>query len=130
MEELDSKRNKLEEFRKDKIKGIILRSALNWAEFGEKPSKNFLNLEKQKVINRRIYKLKDSSENVIQDQKGIMTEIFQFFSNLYKKRSNKNVDWSKLIHSDAPKLDQHMKQSLEGPLTLDEIPADIQKYEK
>ena len=130
LEELDSKHNRLEEFRKDKIKGILLRSALNWAEFGEKPSKFFLNLEKQKVINRyvnrRIYKLKDISENVIQDQKGIMTEIFKFFSNLYKKRSNKNVDWSKLIHSDVPKLDQHMKQSLEGPLTLDEITAAIQ----
>ena len=46
LEELDSKRNQLEEFRKDKIKGILLRSALNWAEFGEKPSKFFLNPKK------------------------------------------------------------------------------------
>ena len=48
LEVLESKRNTLEELRKEKVNGILLRSKLKWVEFGEKPSKFFLNLEKKK----------------------------------------------------------------------------------
>ena len=63
----------------------------------------------------------DSRDIVIQDQKGIMTEIFQFYSKLYTKSSVENFDWNRLAHFDIPKLNTRMKDSLEGPLTLDEI---------
>ena len=47
-EDLDLKRNTLEELRKEKIQGNILRSSLKWAEFGEKPSKFFSKFRKTK----------------------------------------------------------------------------------
>jgi hypothetical protein len=46
IQELISKKEKLIEFRKDKMQGILLRSKARWAAEGEKITKYFCNLEK------------------------------------------------------------------------------------
>ena len=51
---LENLKSKLEEIRKSKIKGMILRSKLQWIEEGEKPTKFFANLEKKNYVNKLI----------------------------------------------------------------------------
>ena len=55
---LEDKKNKLEEIRKIKIDGVMLRSRCRYEDLGEKPTKYFLNLESRnyqdKVINHLI----------------------------------------------------------------------------
>ena len=72
-------------------------------------------------MSRQIYKLMDSNGKVIQDQKGIQAEVYKFYSTLYESKPIDKFDWNILESFEIPKLDTHMKESLEGQLTLDEI---------
>lgn len=47
LQKLTDAQNRLEEFRKDYIEGLFIRTKLNWIEQGEKPTKYFLSLEKR-----------------------------------------------------------------------------------
>ena len=49
-EKLDQLTAELEALRKQKLQGTIIRSRARWAEFGEKSSKYFLNLENRNYI--------------------------------------------------------------------------------
>ena len=80
IEELEDKKNSLEDLRKQKVEDAILRSKLEWMEFGEKPSKFFLNLEKQNRINRQIKTLIDDQGNIILN-KNVPFEIHRFTLN-------------------------------------------------
>ena len=49
---LEIKKEELENVRKEKIKGINIRSRVKWAGEGEKPTKYFCNLESRNYINK------------------------------------------------------------------------------
>ena len=121
LEELEYKKASLEDLRKQKINDAMLRSKLNWMEFGEKPSKFFLNLQKQNFVNRQMKKLVDDKGKLIQD-KSILIETYNFYSKLYQKKNQvEAVDWNDLAHLNVPKLNTQLKDSLEGPLLMDEV---------
>jgi len=117
---LEDKKNSLEDLRKQKVEDAILRSKLEWMEFGEKPSKFFLNLEKQNRINRQIKTLIDDQGNIILNE-NVPFEIHRFYSKLYKHKPVSDFDWDILKLRTIPKLNAQMKDSLEGPLLIDEI---------
>ena len=68
--------------------GIILRSKTHWYEEGEKNTKYFLSLEKNKAKSH-IRKVIDSNSEEITDQGNILKEIRCFYSNLYSRKSVK-----------------------------------------
>lgn len=56
IELLDEKKNALENLRKEKLQGHMIRSRALWLEEGEKPSKYFCNLESRNFLNKTIKK--------------------------------------------------------------------------
>ena len=120
LEELEYKKVCLEDLRKQRIDESILRSKLKWMEFGEKPSKFFLNLEKQNYINRQMKKLIDEKGNIIQG-KNVLHETFRFYSHLYEKKPVETFDWNDIADLNVPKLSSHVRDSLEGPLDMNEV---------
>lgn len=60
-EKLQDAKNKLQEIRKEHIKGLFVRSKVKWIENGEKPTKYFLSLEKRNYINKTVNKLMHDS---------------------------------------------------------------------
>lgn len=56
IELLDEKKNALENLRKEKLQGHMIRSRALWLEEGEKPSKYFCNLESRNFLNKAIKK--------------------------------------------------------------------------
>ena len=60
-EKLQDAKNKLQEIRKEHIKGLFVRSKVKWIENEEKPSKYFLSLEKRNYINKTVNKLMHDS---------------------------------------------------------------------
>ena len=120
LEELEHKKGRLEDLRKQKIDEAMLRSKLKWIEFGEKPSKFFLNLEKQNFVNRQMKKLIDDKGNVIKD-KDVLSETSHFYSNLNKKIQEEDFDWNALDNLQVPKLNANLRDSLEGPLSMEEV---------
>ena len=70
-----------------------------WYEYGEKPTKFFLNLEKTRAHQNKIKNLLING-NEMTDQKEVNNELFIFYNNLFKndKRSSK-YDTSQFLSS-------------------------------
>ena len=78
----------LENIYDKKAEGAKLRSKCKWYQHGEKPTKFFLNLEKQKAINTTVRHLIDDGKDIT-DLKEINACICKFYKNLFKKNVSK-----------------------------------------
>ena len=79
----------LENIYDKKAEGAKIRSKCEWYQHGEKPTKLFLNLEKQKAINTTVRHSFDD-DKVIADLKEIKACICKFYKNLFKKNVSKS----------------------------------------
>ena len=66
---LNTKKNELENIRKERLKGAFIRSRAKWIEEGEKPSKYFCHLESRNFTNKLIPKIVECDGTVIKNQK-------------------------------------------------------------
>ena len=91
--------------------GIILRSKAQWYEEGEKGSKYFLTLEKNRKAKTCIRRLNSELNSHIEDPQSIMLEIKTFYSNLYKRTSVKTEEecLQYLLKLSTPKLSKDEK---------------------
>ena len=85
IENLEYKKILLQEYREKKIRGMIVRSRLQWLEDGEKPSRYFCNLENRNFSSKKMCFLINDNGDPIFDQKDILNETKTFYQNLYKK---------------------------------------------
>ena len=65
------------------IQGNVIRSRANWYEYGEKNNKYFLNLESRRMSNSCIRKLFDKGGKLISSPKLILSELHDFYTELY-----------------------------------------------
>ena len=129
---IETKKEELENIRKEKIKGIIIRSRVRWAEEGEKPTKYFCNLESRNFTNKTIYKIENDNGDTITKQKEILHEVKHFYENLYKchdLNETQDDEITSILENiqHHPKLSLESKNSLEGELTDKEILAALKK---
>ena len=80
---------KLENVYDKKAEGAKIRSKCKWYQHGEKPTKLFFNLEKQKAINATVRHLIDEGKDIT-DFKEINAGICEFYKNLFKKNVSKS----------------------------------------
>ena len=72
----------------DKLyQGKLIRSRCDWYEHGEKSSKFFLNLEKNRAIQNQVRTI-SCSDKEISDEKEINTELFKFYKTLFEPKTN------------------------------------------
>ena len=126
MELIDSKKEELENLRRDKLQGIIVRSRVRWAEEGEKPTKYFCNLESRNYSNKIIPKVVKDDGNTVINQEDILIEVKNFYKNLYGSQDNipgQDLEIENLLNSinANPKLTEEDKKCLEGELSEKEI---------
>jgi hypothetical protein len=79
--------NELEEIRCNEIKGMILRSKVQWIEESKKLTQIFVSLEKRNYVNKLINKL-DIHGNIIQNPEAILSETEHFHESLYQSNIN------------------------------------------
>ena len=79
----------LENIYDKKAEGGKIRSKCEWYQHGEKPTKFFFNLEKQKAINTTVRHLIDDDKDIT-DLKEINACICKFYKNLFKKNVSKS----------------------------------------
>ena len=65
---LETKKIELENIRKIKMQGQLIRSKAQWCQFGEKPSKYFCNLEAYNFSNKIIPKIEKENGDIIEEQ--------------------------------------------------------------
>lgn len=115
---LEAELNKILDF---ETSGIIIRSRCRWAEEGEKSSKYFCNLEKRSCERKKIYRLRQRSGALINNNDDIMKEIHSFYSQLYSEhRTDVNFD-TFLNDIEIPKLSDENKEILDQPITKNEL---------
>ena len=123
-------KDELIEYRKEKIKGVMVRTKARWIEDGEKPSKYFCNLEKRRHVNKTITKLTVDDGSIIQSQEGILNEVLNFYKQLYSSRDDsiENIDLNvKLDNESIPKLSEDEQNKCDADITLSEAANFLRK---
>ena len=108
--------------------GARIRSGQKWAEEGEKCSKYFLNLAKQRSNNNTIFKLVRSDDNeILTTNDDILNEIACHFSSIYSCKNNKEETCFEkyssifLNPSNSMKINDEDKDALNLNITENEI---------
>ena len=123
---LNTAKEELETFYKEKVKGIIIRARARWHEHGEKSTKYFPNLEKRNHVKKHICKLAISGV-ITTEPFEILDEQKRFYQNLYKSaRGNEdqgglNPNLSSFFGNlNLPQLSEAQKMSCEGNISVEE----------
>ena len=127
-------KHQLENIERDRARGIILRSKVQWTEEGEKNTSYFLRLEKNNYCNKLITKL-NVDENIITDPKEILEEGRKFYHTLYSDNTNliSNQRRDEVIDNFTkseylPKLSEIEKNQCEDVLTEGELLKSIKAF--
>ena len=116
---LIEKNEEMIQIRKKEMNGMQIRSRANWLEYGEKPSKFFLNLESKNMINKNMTEL-ETDMGKITDQGKILEAVKRFYEDLYKKEIPKNQpEYNPNIT--PHKISETDKNTLESPITKEEL---------
>ena len=118
---LETKKEELENLRKEKLKGIIIRSRVRWAEEGEKPTNYFCHLESRNYINKTITKIEKQNGQTITKQEDILNQVKLFYENLYENHDTNDNQDSEIISileniQENPKLSLEIKNKLKASL--------------
>ena len=123
---LEEKKLVLQELRDKKIRGMIVRSRLQWLQNGEKPSRYFCSLENRNFASKRMCFLVDDKGNTIFEQEKIMAETKKIYEDLYKKHATDDADLKTLLNNHSS-LDELEKESLEGEISFEEAAHVLKK---
>ena len=85
--ELENKKQELENYRKNKLKGKMVRSRAKWIDEGEKPTNYFCGLESKNFTSKIIPKVEKEDGTIINNQFEILNENKSFYEKLYNKNS-------------------------------------------
>jgi len=127
---INIKKDVINELLDKECKGEILRSKLQYYEEGDKPSKFFLGLERSRAANKTINKLVTNNGSTITDPKEILSEQCRFYKNLYKSSLNaldperiedRNIVLENMLKSPSPKVNRTQQHELIRPVTEQEI---------
>ena len=117
----------IEDYNKEKANGVLIRSKVNWAEYGERNTKFFLNLEKRNHDMKCITKLINEEEQEIDNPDTILEYEEQFYKNLYSNNNTtdnqaQQEEAAKIFQDETlPKISEENKQNCENILTIEEI---------
>ena len=131
LKEFDKLKNEFNRLCEIKGKGAMFRSKARWVEYGEKPTKYFLNMDKKRYNKKVISELKRADGNTIVNEQEIMTAIQTFYENLYSS----DIDHSSKGFYDFGRDLQFAKLSgeemlnLDGEITLEECETILNTFQ-
>ena len=113
--------NKLKELVLKELSGVAIRSKARWLEEGEKPSRFFSKLERERIQRNSISLVLDSNDVEVSSHAEIEQEIVRFYSNLFSSESIDTFCKQTRLASIENHLDFSQQQSCEGFLLLQEL---------
>ncbi len=123
-------KTELEEYKKEKSKGAIIRSRAQYALEGERSTKFFLNLENKKQRRKHIAELENGKGEKINDFVGIIEEVENFYKELFKKEGVKQECVDEVLSTVNAKLDEDEKNRCERDIDIEEIKSAINQTKK
>jgi len=128
LEDLDALKQEFDNIQREKAQGAIIRAKANWAEYGEKNTKFFLQLEKKNHDIKHIKSL-ITDKGTISDPADILNAEKEFYSQLYKETTDRKNLFSHcpfLQCDQIPKLSPSIANTCDSPLTLEECQKALQ----
>lgn len=128
----DSLKQQLKELIEYEVRGSIIRSLSQNYEEGEKCSKYFFSLEKQKAKQKTICKLKLDNGEEITNQDKILNECRLFYKKLYKSNDSVDPESPNYFYENCniPKLSSSEALDCEKSLTLTELHKTLKLFRK
>ena len=123
LDELETLKEELQNIRKNKMQGVLVRARAKIIEEDEKPTNFFCNLEKHNYTSKIIPKLETNDGKIITDQQEILNETKLFYENLYSNKDSQLIDinlYELFNNKDIKKLNKDESDSIEGPITYQE----------
>jgi exonuclease III len=126
LNEYNSTKLEIEYYNNEKAQGAVIRSKADWAEFGEKNTKFFLNLEKRNYKNKCITTLLNDNDELIEDSDEILTYEAKFYNKLYSlppeiDETEKVEIKNKFLNANTPQINEAEVELCEQDITLKEI---------
>ena len=115
---IDNLKLELQTLREKKLQGVTIRSKVKWIAEGEKVNKYFCNMENRKYVDKSLPIIEREDGTLLTTQSDIKQEIQEFYENLYKE---KNTEHIMIENFDCPRLSDDDKESIEGPVTWEEL---------
>ena len=114
----DQVKIKTELFEQQKSRAAQVRARVKWVEEGEKNTKYFLNLEKSRANSKIMERVTEDKGRTFTKQVDIMNVQRDFFSNLYKKKIDKEGMEEKITtfmgNTTTPTISAAHKDKCEG----------------
>lgn len=122
---IDSVRRELREIEEARARKIIFRAKSNWALYGERPSKYFLNLEKRKNKANTLHSLITNNGTVLTKSEEILNEGRTFYSELYQDEEDFLLPMTEvqeqIAQLEIPRLSELDRDSMDAPFSEDEL---------
>lgn len=124
LKELECLQTELDNIYKEKARGAFIRSRQKWMEEGEKNCRYFFGLEKRKIQNSLLKKLR-IEDTICTDITGVSDFVTNFYKNLYK--AVHHPDSSQLFNSLRNPIiaNEEFKANCSDEITLEEIKDSI-----
>ena len=113
--------NKLKDLVLKELSGVTIRSKARWLEEGEKPSRFFFKLERERIQRNSISSVLNSDDVEVFSHTEIEHEIVQFYSHLFSSETIDPLCKQTCFASIENHLDFTQQQSCEGFLSLQEL---------
>ena len=129
---LERKKELLQDLRKAKIDGSIIRSRAKWIQEGEKCTKYFCSLEKRNYVDKAFHYIETEKGEIINDKTEIRTQVKTYYEKLYKSKEADIVDVDLATINnlqEAPRLSDEESNSIEGKITEAEALGSLKKME-
>ena len=116
---LQEKKELLQELRKAKLDGILIRSKATYTCCGEKISKYYCNMENRHYVSKQMYKLISDKGERLNSTEEMLTETRKYYQHLYQKKETKCINLKSYV-PDLPTLNKNESSLLEGLITWEE----------
>ena len=123
LDEIEILKEELQNIRKNKMQGFLVRARAKIIEDNEKPTNFFCNLEKHNYTSKIIPKLETNNGKIVTDQHEILNETKIFYEDLYASKDSQLVDidlFELFRNIDTKKLNKDESDSIEGPISYTE----------
>lgn len=131
---IESIKRELKEIEQEAANKIIFRSKCRWARLGEKPTKYFLNLEKQRSKDNVLSTIVNDEGKELNNHKDILEECRAFYEGLYAEDQNNlsSIDQVMEVITDLehPVLSEISRDQLDAPFSIEELRKAASKLNK
>lgn len=115
---------------RQELDGIKIRSRAKWLEEGEKPSRFFFKLGRERFDRNVVYSIYDPSGAEVSDRAGLIHAHEEFYANLFSRDKIDLTIQQKLFSNLSLRLSEEDRDKCEGLLSLLELTAALGNMSK